>query len=244
MNLGEIEVGDAMKARKQDTSGKTELVVDEVKDERLGGFFSKSKLRVLASSGKKSYERLLDVIVKEVPSYRGDTEIFGNEKVGQKSAERYYHRWKYLKKLGIPVVSSMRVVDAHHVVMGDMTADGSAFVGQETYEELKKNEGKLKRRDLEEHEKLFLGLDKNMIKAEVLRIFKIAWDNGIQLSTDMEEFAVLVAPSGDHKVLVKDHGEMHKLREVKAVVVGFEKCCKELEERVDYLFEGLRNLEN
>ncbi len=242
MNLGEVEIGDVMRARKPDASGKIELVADEVKDEKLGGFFSKSKLRVLASGGKKSHERLLDVIVKEVPSYRGDTETFGKEKVGQTSAQRYYHRWKYLREIGIPVVSSMRVVDAHHVVMGDMTADGSAFVGQETYEELKKNEGKLKWRDLEEHEKLFLGLDKNMIKAEMLRIFKIAWDNDVQLSTDKEEFVVLVGPNGDHKVLVKDHGEMHKLREIKKVVVGFEKCWEQVEERIDYLYGELRKL--
>ena len=173
MNQSEIEIGDAMRARKPDATGKIELKIDEVKDEKLGGYFPKSKLKVLASGGKNSRERSLDVIVKEVPSYRGDTETFGGERIGQTSAQRYYHRWKYLSEIGIPVVSSRRVVDAKHIVMGDMTADGSGFVGQETLEDLRKNEGKLKWRDLTNHERLFLNFDKNKIKSEVLRIFEI-----------------------------------------------------------------------
>lgn len=240
--MSEFQPEDVMHAKKPEGDGDLLVEIVDVKNEKLGGYFPKSKLKVLASGGKNSRERSLDVIVKEVPSYRGDTETFGGERISQTSAQRYYHRWKYLREIGIPVVSSMRVVDAKRVVMGDMTADGSAFVGQETLEELRKNEGKPKWRDITNHEKLFLNFDKNIIKLEVLRIFEIAWKKNIRLSTDEEEFAVLVNPNGDCRVIVRDYGEMHKLREPMNTSEGFNMCCGQLEERVDYLFEGLDKL--
>ena len=127
MHLDAVNENDILVAQKPDASGKLVMKVAVNNHEQLGGAFDKSKVKVLTSLDGGDSGLLLNVIAKEVLEYNY-SEVFGDEKVDQTPAERYYFRWKYLKSIGVPVVSSMRVTDYKHIVMGNMTNDGSEFV--------------------------------------------------------------------------------------------------------------------
>ncbi|KKU33100.1 hypothetical protein A3K29_04825 [Candidatus Collierbacteria bacterium RIFOXYB2_FULL_46_14] len=176
----------------------------------LTGAFDKSRVAFepLRAEGGESGHRYATVVKEADLSYQGD--LFGDESVDQSRAERYYERWKYLKSIGIPVVSSMRVVDSERVLMGDMLADGGQFIGKDTY--WWSEFGVLERHrtgQLTDEEKAFLQIDPLLVKQEIARIFDIAWMNGVLLPDSDEEFTVLVKPNGVwRQVMVKDYGTL------------------------------------
>lgn len=208
------------------------LKVEQASDKQFGGVRNKSKAEVTNVSPGSEGSHNLKVIVKEV-SLAQDQFLLGDEQKTQSEARRYYERWRYLKKIGIPVVSSMRVVDSNRILMGDMTADGSEFVGKETY--WSDNKQFL---PLSELEKKFLTIDPELIKNKVEEVFLKAWDNGIVLPDDNEEFTVLVHPDGTWKVMVKDLEWLRITTEMKSGY--FEEQKTELLDRVDRIRESLR----
>ncbi|PIP85899.1 hypothetical protein COW83_01800 [Candidatus Collierbacteria bacterium CG22_combo_CG10-13_8_21_14_all_43_12] len=108
----------------------------------------------------------------------------------------------------------MRVIDDDRVLMGNMMVDGGQFIGKDTYwwcEPSKRKREETGR--LTEEEKLFLNIDPTLIKEEIKRIFDIAWKNGVLLPDSDEEFTVLVKPTGEWTVMVKDCGTLRWIPE-------------------------------
>lgn len=205
MHFQAAENAEMMLATKGGSNDKSKLPlrVVGVAGTQLGGAFDKSQASVSLEqlSKPQKEKRILKTIIKKVSSYFFDP--IEGEILNISSAERYYRRWLLLRKIGVPVVSSMRVLDDERVIMGDMTADGSEFISKETYRSLKHNtrlsDG------LSDGEKRFLKIDRSLLKDEVERIFKLAWNNGILFSPhEEEEFSVLVHPDGTWQVLVVD----------------------------------------
>lgn len=142
--------------------------------------------------------------------------FFGFETKEMPDPERYYERWRYLKKIGVPTVSSMRV-SGNKILMGDMTADGDMFFDKHSNLEIKYLLGDIsidQKRPLTTMESSFLEIDPNKIKQELKRIHEIAWNNGVVLpEKDKEQFAILLSQSGEWKAIVRDLTYLRKVRE-------------------------------
>lgn len=175
-----------------------EAEVDTISKERMSGFYPKNKARLRINGG----DDMLDVVIKKAPSFGSFT--FGEEGRVMSPAMSYFHRWLYLKSIGIPVVPSMWVVDSYRVAMPDMTKNGGKFFDKEYLWGLLDLYNGGKSRELLEVEEKFLEIDERRIKAEISRIHKIAWDNCVLLPTDNEEWSVFVELNEGWQVLVLD----------------------------------------
>jgi hypothetical protein len=181
-----------------------DLKVDSVRENEMGGHSLKNQVgghpkRV----GGEERETAIKMVVKKAPIL--NTHVFlGEERSGDSHAERYYKRWLFLKKIGIPTLSSMRVVDENRVAMGDMTADGSQFFGKAELINLDLQYYGGVTRPLTDMENKFLALDDEKVKREIGRMIEIAWDRKMVLPEDEEEFTILVHPDGTWQTLVID----------------------------------------
>lgn len=216
---------------KTDKTRDRSLKIDRVIDDYLPGAYDKSRVEatVVRESGEKSKHQV-NVFIKEVDV---DDDLIGGETEEQTDAERYVERWKFLRKIGIPTITSMRVIDDDKVLMGDMTADGSGFIDKETY-----YESSHKYRKLSRAENLFLDIDPKRIKREVEIILRTAWNNGILLPSDREEFSILVHPDGTWQVLVVDLMCLRR-KELGDTELDLESKRKELFTRIDEIRDKL-----
>ncbi|HCQ30964.1 TPA: hypothetical protein DIU27_01080 [Candidatus Collierbacteria bacterium] len=234
-----VEQGEIVVLKKGNADG-VQLKATNLSVEGLTGAYRKSKaiFKPLRANGEPSGHQISTVVKIADLDYVYD--LFGNESRDQSYAERYLERWKFLKSIGIPVISSMRVVDDDRVLMGNMMVDGGQFIGKDTY--WWSESSKWKRDEtghLTEEEKLFLNIDPTLIKQEVKRIFDIAWKNGVLLPDSDEEFTVLVKPTGEWRVLVKDLGTLRRIPESMKNDHTRDSLRKELADRVDEIRKEL-----
>ncbi len=175
--------------------------------DELSGMNSKEKItaKVINEETSEASHEIKLVLKKIFPSMPAD--CFGDERIDMDPSHRYYEKWRFLKKIGIPTVSSMRIVDANVIVMGDMTADGSEFFGQE---KLVKYLGEIDhgiRRKATKEEEIFLSLEPEKVKAEIERVLSLAWNNNILPPND--EFGdLIVHPDGTYQAPILDLVEL------------------------------------
>lgn len=191
-------------------ASKLKVSVGHVSDERLGGAFQKSRIDARAKNSENGNDKNLKLVVKEV-WIEGD-DLFGNARDDMNIAQRYYERWKFLRKAGIPTVSSMRIVDANHVAMGDMTADGSSFFGKARQELLDFEERYKVHRTLTPIEKTFMAIDPQVLKDALSQFQESAWNKGILLPSD-DPFDILVRSDGRFQIMIVDISLLRKRRE-------------------------------
>lgn len=207
-----------------------EVAIKEVVGRDMGGAFPKSAVMgEIRSNEDGGRAREVKLVVKRAYIDVRKNDVFGNEDKGMSMARRYFERWKYLRKIGIPTVSSMRLVDEIRLAMEDMTTDGSEFMGKGKREELCGLEYSDRSRELTTGERLFLEIDPQKIKDEVGRVADLAWDHGITLPDD-DPYDLLIHLDGSFEVLVMDITALGK--------VGKEFSYEEFEqERGSYLRE-------
>lgn len=198
-------------------------------DSKLGGMFGAKRVKgnVLNIEGELSGHEV-NLVKKWVEMENND--CFGNENTESSNAERYMQRWLYLKSVGIPVARSMRIVDDTHIVMGDMTIDGSVFVGKGWVDLLSTR----KRGSLSDVEKKFLDIDVDLIKKEVVRIDDLARSKGIRLPYD-DPFDILMHPDGSFEVVVMDLTAMELVND---------KNIKELDDDREKMMNRVDNFQN
>jgi len=153
--------------------------------------------------------------------------LFGDENIDMLGAERYFERWKYLKKVKIPTIESMRYVGFGKVVMGDMTASGSNFFGKSEILKLENEVKNGEHRHLSEAENRFLALDDKLVVLEIKKLLNLAWGKDVDLPYDNEEYTILLDKGGEFKVIVADLSclwrrkfrtiEIYKLEEQKMI---------------------------
>jgi hypothetical protein len=194
---------------------------EDIGSKKMGGCFEKEKIAAIVTN-ETGNTRSLRLIRKEVIVASAD--CFGEETLEMSDAQRYYERWKYLRKIGISTVSSMRVVDEYTVAMGDMTANGGEFFGKAKRQALLDEinaikHGFIKARKLTILEKVFMSLDHEEMKEDVAQIQKMAWDAGIRLPSD-DQYDLLVNPDGTWNVMVMDLSALRwkKTRDTESVL--------------------------
>ncbi len=239
MRIASIETDGKRILLKKGDSDSLAVEVVTVSAEDLGGAYSKNKVEAKPFLGEKTKEKRMKLVVKRAIVSIGDGDAFGDEQMAMTPARRYYERWRFLRKLGIPTVSSMRVVDDRHVVMGDMTVGVAAFFGKEKRWTVS---GEIRRetyRELDKTEKVFLSIDPEVIKREIVSLQMLAWANGIRLPSD-DEYDLLVRPDGSFQVLLMDLTQMRKRRSEGAHVLIRER--EFLFGSLDHLIRDLRKL--
>ncbi|HLE50321.1 MAG TPA: hypothetical protein VI791_04215 [Patescibacteria group bacterium] len=183
--------------------------ISEVSKERLGGRYDKSRLKVFPMSGDRVRNAEIGLVLKRASVDSGDTNLFGDERLGMESALRYYERWKFLKMVGVPTVSSMRVIDEYRIAMGDMTVGGGEFFGKAKKIAIMLELEKGIRRELSPLEKTFLNIDTEAIKQKVADLQEIAWKNEVRLPGD-DQYDLLVRPDGSFQVIVMDLSRLRR----------------------------------
>ncbi len=227
---------------------KKEALVTEIKKKSDGGTENRSRAEIyIADSRGPEYDHTKDVVVKEVEvSYGNENVLFGDENLDQSPAERYFQRWLYLKKIGVSVLESLSfLADGKRVIMKDVTADGSEFVDKETFRGLGHGDTFVIDGVLSECQKKFLEIDKNELKEKVLHNFSTAWNSGVSLPDDWEEFAVLVHPDGDYDVLVLDLTKLNYVDVENGVDYNgknFVERWEHISYRIDQIYEGLESM--
>ena len=209
----------------------------------LGGAYAKSRVEGVFRGGlsyEKGRGKELRLVIKNVGTgYDFSYGFFGEEEKSTNPARRYYERWRFLRSIGMPTASSMRVVDDRRVAMGDMTLGGAAFFGKEKEKITAQEKRRGVRRELNETEKAFLGIDPQKIKQEIVRWQVFAWENGFRLPGD-DEYDLRVWPDGRFQVLVLDLTGMRKRRDEKMDVLNGEQ--RWLFSGLDHLFAGLKKI--
>lgn len=121
----------------------------------------------------------------------------------------YLGKWKKLKEVGLPVVSTMRLTDQNKIVMTDLKADGSELYGKGIVFEiaLAKYANKTPR-ESSNIDKIFLEIMDNeeeveLIKEKTNEYAKIATENGISLAVD-DPFELVVHPNGEWDLVCLD----------------------------------------
>lgn len=204
-----ISEGSEINLRKLDSRGGTSVVVEHVSDEAMGGAFAKSKIEVTAHKGKIC--KNLQLVMKLVSVGSGRGPVFGEEKVTMSEAERYFARWQFLRRIGVPTVPSMRVVNDDLVAMGDMTRYGGEFFGKAKRRDIRYEEQDKIRRKLTKMERLFLRVDNEKVKDELKTIQERLVKHGVSFPID-DAYDLLVNPDGTWSVFVMDLG-MLRMRE-------------------------------
>lgn len=183
----------------EDDENPKKILVTSESDERMGGVYTKKKLTAapINEEGVVS-ERKMSLVTK----------VIGDDEGG---ADYYYQTWVYLKEIGIPTVSSMRVVDKNTVIMGDMTHDGSEFFGKEKRADLLYTD--TGNRELSNIEKKFLDIDPEEAKKAIVNLYEKAWNKGVLLPDD-DPYDFIVHPDGSWEVIVLDLSQVeYKKRE-------------------------------
>lgn len=196
--------------------GKTSLggVVHEIEREGMDGSSPKSVVKGRfrpTISGDELGGRELHLVVKDVGTYFGFG-LFGSEQISMSPARRYYERWRFLRSIGVPTVSSMRVIDDCRVAMGDMTIGGAVFFGKEKSINADQEARRDARRELSELERVFLDIGLGKIKEEIVRVQVLAWEKGVRLPAD-DEYDLLVRLDASFQVLVLDLSQLRKRRD-------------------------------
>lgn len=209
MRIASIETDEKRTPLKKGDRDSIGIEITSVSAEKMNGAYEKNKVEAKPFLGEKTREKRVKLVVKRAVVSRRDGDIFGDEQVAMTPARRYYERWRFLRKLGIPTVSSMRVVDDHYVAMGDMTVGGAAFFGKEKWWTVSGEMRRGERRELDKTEEMFLNIDPETIKREIARLQVLAWVNGIRLPPD-DEYDLLVRPDGSFQVILMDLTQMRK----------------------------------
>lgn len=209
MRIASIETDERRMLLKKGDRDSMEIEILSVLAEKMNGAYEKNKVEAKLFFGEKTREKRVKLVVKRGVVSRREEDIFGDEQTAMTPARRYYERWRFLRKLGIPTVSSMRVVDDHHVAMGDMTIGGAAFFGKEKWWTVNDEVRRSVHRELDKMEKLFLNIDSEAIKREIASLQALAWANGIRLPSD-DEYDLLVRPDGSFQVVLMDLTQMRK----------------------------------
>lgn len=244
-----IELGEIVNINDLDGE-KAEALVTELKKNGDGGTENRSRAEIyIADNRGPEHDHAKDVVVKEVEvSYGNENVLFGDENLDQSPAERYFQRWLYLKKIGVSVLESLSfLADGKRVIMKDVTADGSEFIDKETFRGLGHGDTFVIDGRLSECQKKFLEIDKDELKQKIHDNFSIAWNLGISLPDDWEEFAVLVHPDGDYDVLVLDLTKLNYVDVENGVDYNgknFAERWEHISYRVDKIYEGLEIMKN
>ena len=130
------------------------------------------------------------------------------ERADKEYALKYAENWEICKKIGLPVVPTLRVTTQDSIVMTNLTADGSQLFGKAYAIEISKE---TKKRSLSPREKRFLELtdDKHFseIEKQVRFYAELACNNEASLPfilpTD-DAFELIIHPSGDWKLILLD----------------------------------------
>lgn len=228
----------------KDGSVQGRVVTTKIKGDKndLGGSYDKTsyEAKIVGLSGNAEISpRKMNVVIKVAFVDQCKSVYFGDEKEGMSESRKYYERWKFLKSIGVPTATSMRVVDEKSVAMGDMTWDGSQFFGKAKLKSINGERDQEIKRDLLEAEKIFLSIDPNEIKKEFVRIQEKCWDNGIRLPFD-DMFDLIVHPDGKWEVLVLDLTFLDKREGEKHDDLILER--QRVFEKIDNLRKGLLNI--
>ncbi len=182
------------------------LVVASLNTTETGGSsgFSSAEFKYGYKGG-----HLAEMVVKDAEIFNKEL-CFGQEKKSMCMADRYYYRWLYLKELGIPTVRTMRVVDTNRIIMGDMTIDGSEFMGKGKNYLLSLESAAKNRRQLTSMEKRFIEIYENgELVQEVSRVCDLMNIHSLGFPMD-DEFDLLIHPDGSFEVLVLDLSYLNK----------------------------------
>lgn len=132
------------------------------------------------------------------------SDCIGGEKMNMSESERYYERWRFLKKHGIPTIDSMRIVDHDRVAMGDATVNGGEFFGKAKKKLIEREVYQGKRRALTNKEKRYLEIfESGELESEVKRISKLMSEAGLCFPKD-DYFDLIIHDDGSFDVLVMD----------------------------------------
>jgi len=227
-----IRVGETLSARKENLVT-SRWEVAGILDSHMNGAYSKAKIEALGLQEMRESRRAR-LVIKEAAVMYG--RVVEGESRGQCEAERYYRRWKYLKQCRIPTIPSMRILDEDKILMGDMTCDGSGFVGKVTYWD-----DDSPTIPLADFERVFLRIDLDAVKAKIAKVQSLAWENGLLLPDDEEEFAVWIHPDGTWQVVVMDLTYLGRRRDESRQVLLDTR--RELFNRVDWIYRVLRRRE-
>lgn len=148
----------------------------------------------LREKGKWSSERKSALIVS--PMARPETEMPFVKKITSISSDETLDTWHKLKKVGLPVVPTMRKVHEYTVLMTNLTADGSQLFGK--YLAYTDNPQVSK-----EMIKKFKKIKPIEIKRKVWEMTEICNQNNIELAFD-DAFEVLVCPDGSWRLVILD----------------------------------------
>jgi len=207
-----VDIGEKVDLAKNGHQTSKAEVIDIIgSDREMGGLFDKSKIVARLRKGDRSRE--LRMVIKDayISANKSKTtdNCFGKESKEMSQAKRYYERWRYLMSIGIPTVSSMRVVDELRIAMGDETSDGSDFFGKSKKESVAMELKFGKRRMLTEIERQYVGINPEEIREKLRSLQERCWAKGIRLPYD-DEFDLIVHPDGSWRVLVLDLSALTK----------------------------------
>lgn len=181
----------------------------------MGGACDKARVRaIIAGRDSLTIRGGLDLVIKDVWVSPYGSDLFGNERQEMTHAQRYFSRWEYLVKCGIPTVDSMWIVGEEQVAMENMVNGGGDFFGKAkadlTGSECFFGDG----RPLSDLECAFLSLDMDDVKGEIARVQEMGIKCGIRLPYD-DPFDLIVFEDGSFRVVVADLTFMYKLTRLK-----------------------------
>jgi hypothetical protein len=231
-------IGDILYLRRGNGRRPMDVIACDVSYESLGGAFPKHRIEAITVSGGMR-ERRLRLVTKRAAICNGV--IIGDELVTMTDSERYYERWRFLRKNSIPTASSMRVADRWNVVMGDMTIDGSEFFGKEKYHDIGGQISDNIHRSHSSIERIFLGINPLLIKKEIERIQMKLFGLGVRLPYD-DRYDLLVHPDGNWEVLVIDLSLLSRVNNVKEELRGLKGEREMMFDRIDAIRERLINI--
>lgn len=178
-----------------------EIEVTNVSSDYLGGSYEKQKIQAKIHPLMPDKKSMFLVVKKADILPKSDCFSFENEDMDP--AERYYRRWQYLRSLGIPTCSSMRIVEDNKIVMGDMTYKGSEFFGKAKWMALMTEKNKKMRRPLTATEKFYLQIPCDQIQEEIKNLQQLASIHNLRLPYD-DPCDLLIHSNGTKDLLVLD----------------------------------------
>ena len=127
------------------------------------------------------------------------------EKKPMMPPEEMLETWHYLKKIGLPVVPTMRKIDDTSVLMTNLTADGSFLLGKYFSSKYLFGDNDISIPD--QIVKNFLKIDSREIRNKAAYYTGIASANHVELAFD-DAFEVLVHQDGSWNLVMLDLTEI------------------------------------
>jgi len=179
-----------------------DVEVKKVEDEYFGGSRKKSRAKTRKiQESTESTDDSIDMFIKEV--WLEGESVVGEEVASDPISLRYYERWMFLRKIGIPTLDDMWVVDSSRVAMEDLRSLGYTMFGKAKLSELVMEIMAEKKRPLTVEENIFLDIDLDEIYLEAKRLQEIAWSNGALLPSD-DQWEMKINKEGEWSLIVLD----------------------------------------